>query len=452
YLGLSTIRRDASGAISIDTEVHGPIVEYAVRLRQFDRTQELDGLVEGGTVDAELLREFGRNVADAHASAATAHEPHHGTPDAIRSIVAGNVEELQAADLSADESAIVNRVARRLVTLGQALHETMLGRRESSCVRECHGDLHAGNVVKIDDRLVAFDCIEFDPALRFIDRLCDAAFLYMDLRARRRNDLAYGFLDGWLERTGDYAGLPLLPYYSAYRALVRAKVMHLTQRCGASASRRPAPGVTPRAYLELAGELLDGPTPVLIVMMGLSGSGKTWISERLIAALPAVRVRSDVERKRLAGLAADASSRSTVGAGLYSLEFNERTYARLAECAAQSLRGGENVIVDAAFLKRSERDAMDLLATGAGATCVIVSCVAPTDVLRDRIRRRASAGNDASEATLDVLDRQLGYLEPLGTGEGHTITVETTAADAVQQVLGGIAGLRTQAADQVIAP
>ncbi|HSN72838.1 MAG TPA: hypothetical protein VLT59_15080, partial [Steroidobacteraceae bacterium] len=147
YLGLSTIRRDASGAISIDTEVHGPIAEYAVRLRQFDRTQELDGLVEGGTVDAELLREFGRKVADTHASAATAHEPHHGTPDAIRSIVAGNVEELGAADLPADESAIVNRVASRLEALGQALHETMLGRRERSCVRECHGDLHAGNVV-----------------------------------------------------------------------------------------------------------------------------------------------------------------------------------------------------------------------------------------------------------------------------------------------------------------
>ncbi|HET9694262.1 MAG TPA: AAA family ATPase, partial [Steroidobacteraceae bacterium] len=181
--------------------------------------------------------------------------------------------------------------------------------------------------------------------------------------------------------------------------------------------------------------------PTLVVMAGLSGSGKTWLARRVAEAIDALHVRSDVERKRLAGLGPLASSRSAPDDGIYTHEFNLRTYARLRECVRSCLQGGENVVMDAANLRRDEREAFVRIATDLGARTQLVHCQAPLDVLRGRMVARSATGADASEATAALLERQPSYWEALSESERTiTLDVDTSRPEQVEAILGRLSG------------
>ena len=211
----------------------------------------------------------------------------------------------------------------------------------------------------------------------------------------------------------------MLRFYEVYRALVRALVARLTAPGGA------AP--TGPDYLGCARALRQGPEggPRLAILFGVSGSGKSTLALQLLQAAGAVRVRSDVERKRLYGLG-ELDSSAAAGASLYTAEPHRRTYARLAACARQALQGGYPVLVDAAFLRRDEREAFRALAREQGVPFTLFACRADEAVLRQRVAARAAAGRDASEADLQVLARQLREHEPLQADElAHAVPVDT---------------------------
>jgi predicted kinase len=288
----------------------------------------------------------------------------------------------------------------------------------------------------LDDRIVAFDALEFDAELREIDVLSEAAFLAMDLGAHAREDLEYVFLSAYLEAGGDYDGVEVLRFYLVYRALVRAKVRAIKAAQKSAESGRTA--LEP--YLAAAAALIAPRKPLLLITHGLSGSGKTHVTQGLLGPLHALRARSDLERKRLHGLASDARSGSAVGEGLYDPRENERTYAKLAEIAQAALRCGFDAIVDAAFLRRRERSAFEQLARASGARFVILDCRAQESVLRGRVAAREAAGRDASEAGIAVLERQLASHEPLNAEElGRALRVETAEALDYAQLAADIA-------------
>jgi hypothetical protein len=269
------------------------------------------------------------------------------------------------------------------------------------------------------------------------------AFLAMDLDVLGRPDLRYAFLGGWTETLGDFAGLPLLPYYSVYRALVRAKVAALkgAQVAPASRERQIAAGMV-RQYLRWAEAQVRRPAPRLVITAGLSGSGKTWIARRLATRLGALHVRSDVERKRLAGLKPLEPSHSPADGGIYTLEFNARTYARLQECARLCLDGHETVIVDAAFLRRAERRSMIEMARELGVRPVIVHCHAPRALLRSRVEERHASRTDASEAGASVLEQQYGHWEPFADDERPFIVdIDTSTPDPAESAFRSIISL-----------
>jgi hypothetical protein len=296
-------------------------------------------------------------------------------------------------------------------------------------VRECHGDLHCGNIAVIDGRPTPFDCIDFNAALRWIDVLSEVAFLLMDLDDHGRGDLAARFLNRYLEETGDYEGMAVLRYYLVYRALVRAKVNVLrAHQPRVAAAERKRLARLAGEYLGLARSYTTRRRVALIITHGLSGSGKTTATQSLIERAGAVRIRSDIERKRLHGLSPLARSDSGVDTGIYSAAANAATYGHLKELARCVLAAGWPVAVDAAFLRRTEREAFRALAAEMGVPFVILDFVAPAELLVARVARRAAAGHDASEADRQVIERQIAFHEPLAPDElPAAFTIDTSA-------------------------
>jgi aminoglycoside phosphotransferase family enzyme/predicted kinase len=391
-----------------------PAIEYAVWMVEFPS----DALAGTRLVDDRIPRDAVRDLAG---RLAAFHESLPPAPsEAVEAQLIENLDELEASLEAGDRSRVeplrawTEAQSRRL---GHELRE----RERGGHIRECHGDLHLGNLVVIDDRIVPFDCLEFDAALRCIDVVNEVAFLLADFAFYERADLAFEFLSAYLESTGDYRGMRLLRYYMVYRALVRAKVKAI------AAGQHGDPDATAASarYLEVAERLMQPVAPLLVVTHGLSGSGKTTVTSELIGRLRAVRVRSDVERKRLHGLAAEERSHAGLGEALYSQAATKATYGALEAVAGDALSSGTNIIVDATFLRRRDRDRFRELAARSGARCVVLHCQASEAVLRERVARRDSHSTDASEATLAVLEAQLDAREAIGADEPDVVAIDT---------------------------
>jgi len=403
----------------------GEPFEWGVLMRRFDNAGLLDRLARDGRLGGSQVDALAACIARMHGDE-PASPAGFGDPASIARWAEDNLRELQR-DGRDDERERLDALARWTHETHAHLAPLMAQRRAGGFVREGHGDLHLGNIVLLDGQPVPFDAIEFNPALRHLDVIDDVSFTFMDVWAHGRPDLAWRLISGYLGHTGDYAGAPLLRWYAVYRALVRAKVAGLRARQGGD----DAAG-TRRLHLDLAERLQRAPQPWLVVMFGLSGSGKSTVAQGLVESLGAVCVRSDVERKRLFGLA--PTERVGDEAALYRTEATARTYDRLGEAAAALLRGRINAIVDAACLRRHERDALRAVAAQRGARFVIVECTAPDAVLRQRVVQRAAQGRDASDATLDVLSLQQRVGEPLAADErADAVRIDTDVAVASLQ-------------------
>ena len=411
----------------------GEPIEYAVRMLEFPQADQLDRLLEAGRLDEADITRAALRIARFHDDApcvdpgsdfGSAHAIRHSVGETLRALIPLAVDMAQREAVETLVAWTRNRL--------DALEPAFATRREHGCVRECHGDLHLGNLARIGDEVVPFDCIEFNAELRWIDVISDIAFLMMDLAYRDRSRFAFRLTNAYLEARGDYDGVAVLRFYLVYRALVRALVALLRRKQLPPKAAAAAAAGDAAAHLQLAQRLASPPAPVLFLMHGLSGSGKTRVSSGLMERWPAIRVRSDVERKRLLGLAADQSTRSGIGAGAYSRDTNEATYRRLADAASTGLSAGFSMIVDAASLQHPQRERFRALAAAHGVRFVIVSCVAPEAELRRRLRERIAHGADASEADEAVLDGQLDQDEPLDASElADAIIVDTvTAVDA----------------------
>lgn len=422
----------------------GSPIEYAVKMRQFAQDTLLSHLIDAGQLHVAHIDRLIHEVSAFHARIATA-DPRScfGTPEVIYQPVQDNFQHL----FDAIDDPVRQAHARELEAWCQrtftARYAAFVARKRDGFIRECHGDMHLGNMIVLDDAVVIFDCIEFNDALRWIDVASDVAFLIMDLEDRGRSDLAHRFCNGYLEATGDYGALLLLPFYLTYRATIRAKVAGI--RLGQSDlsveeahHARQAFG----SYLDLAERYTRPSRPRLLITHGLSGSGKTSLTQQLVEATGAIRMRSDVERKRLFGLAPLARSTGRSEPNLYTPEATERTYTHLAQQAAHVLDAGCPVVIDATFLKRAQRDAFRRLAARLGVPFTLLEFRAQAETLRHRVARRSAQGSDASEADLAVLHGQFAALEPLSAAEqGYTVTVDTDAPQASQRLLDAVRAL-----------
>jgi predicted kinase len=394
-------------------------------MRRFDDAQRLDRVCARGQLTAQHVSTLARAIVQLQDCAAVTTDP-----DGFGSATAALRPALDNLSICEQKNADVLTRARlgvlRQWTEQQAsqLSPLFAQRLDQGWVRECHGDLHLGNMLLQDGAVRLFDCIEFNAGLRWIDVASDLAFAFMDLLHHGQGGLASWLLSEVLSATGDYGCAPVLRFYAVYRAMVRAKVaaIRLAQPGQPQMPVDPAEGSRRelQAYLGLAERLARPQALRLTITHGVSGCGKSVAAQQRLlqdAGGSTLRLRSDVERKRLFGLSALQRSGSALDNGLYSATAHAQTYARLAGLADGLLQAGWSVVVDAAFLRRSERQTFADLAHRHGAHFGIVAPQAQVAVLRQRIVARAAAGTDPSEATLEVLDKQLAWVEPLSADE-----------------------------------
>lgn len=415
----------------------GEVIEYAVKMRRF----------QGGILLAERTELLSEALADqlAHQLAAfhasigpVADPPPHGMPDQVLQPMQQNFDQIRS--LSAEFDAPLSRLQALTLEAYRRLEQRLVERRADGYIRECHGDLHLGNIALEGDRLILFDGIEFNPELRWIDTMSEVAFLLMDIEEKGLFPISRRLLNTYLEISGDYRGLDVLRFYQLYRAMVRAKVLairlHQAEVSGDEKRRLQAEFST---YLDNARRYTLATRPWLLITHGLSGSGKSTVSGELLQRLPAVRVRSDIERKRLAGLNAVSDSASPPMGGIYTADFSRKTYEHLLSLTRSVLQAEYAVIVDATFLKRSQRKQFKALALKLGAPFIILDFQVPKRELKKRLEARERLGSDPSEANVAVLNEQLRSAENLTDGERRCSVVVTTKSgdmrDLVKQIL-----------------
>lgn len=422
-----------------------PAIEYAVRMRRFASGHLMDVQLMHGAVSPHHIDNLATRIAGFHASLPAAQTGSGlGTVAAIRSAAMENFDQLR---LWLTGNAIRESIGA-LQSATEAVFETckkhFAARHTRGFVRECHGDLHLGNIVLDGDVPILFDCIEFNPALRWIDVMSEVAFTIMDLLHRDHAEYAWRFLNVYLEESGDYAGVSVLRFYLGYRATVRAKVCAIRSgQAGISARVKSRELAQCDAYLALSRLCLEPQQPALIITHGLPGSGKTLFSQLALQQMGAIRIRSDVERKRIFGMDKLESSR-LLAKDIYSAKATGRTYARLLELARKILKAGFTVVVDAAFLGREERESFRQLAEGMSLPFAIASLHADDVTLRQRLRMRRS---DASEADVAVLEKLKSVQQPLSAAElaygARFTTVEAPDSTANSKAWGRLDELRT---------
>lgn len=408
----------------------GTPIEFAVQMRQFDQESLLPAVLQRGDLRTDHIDRLAVAIAEFHGQTAVAGKSSpYGTPEAVRAPVFANFEHLQPP--SAEHVASLRQLKAWSEAEFERKRDWFQERHDAGRVRECHGDMHLGNMVLFYDQIRPFDCLEFNPGLRWIDVISEMAFLVMDLEDRGRPDLAFRVLNRWLEQSGDYEGLAGWNWYFAYRALVRAKVAALRiQQPDFDVAELASKRQELATYLDLACRSIQPREPAVIVMHGFSGSGKSHVAQWFCEQYGAIQLRTDVERKRLFGIWGWPASVRLTG-DMYAPGITRVVYRDIvAGIVAGVVAAGFSAVIDAACLRRWQRDLFRELATRLGVRCLILDVQAGRETMRKRLARRQTAGGDPSDADVAVLEHQLVDCEPLTIEElASSLRVDTEAAD-----------------------
>jgi len=430
YLGVVPITREADGRLALAGA--GTPVEWVVEMRRFDETQTLDHLADRGQIDAALADRLGRAVAAAHTQApAVDVEP---WLVALASFLDQNAAAWrERPDLFApDQAALLDQRSRAALA---GISPLLRVRGATGLVRRGHGDLHLGNIVRIDGEPVLFDAIEFDPNIAAGDVLYDLAFLLMDLIERGLKPAANVVLNRYLaetRRTEDLDALAALPFFLSLRAAIRAKVT-AARLDHAAKDARAEIAESARAYFRLACRIIAPPPPILVAIGGLSGTGKSVQARGLAPDLApdpgAVILRSDVERKALFG----KHETATLPAEAYGDEATAQVYAALAGKARRVLAAGHAAIADAVFARPEERAAIAAAARRCG---VGFRGLFLTADLATRVARVGARTGDASDADAEIARQQESY--ELGSVEWTKIDASGTPDATLARIKGAL--------------
>ncbi len=434
YRGVEKVTRDRSGGFRLNGR--GRVVDYLVHMRRLPDEGSLEAAARAGRASIDDLRRVGARIGGFHNEAAPA--PARFGPVTFLLNAAENLAVLQPGGGTTLPAAVVEELARYFHEARQRFRGTLDARVAAGRIRDGHGDLRAEHVY-LEDGIEIIDCVEFSPRYRLSDTALDFAFLVMDLTAGGFLDLIEPLVEAYERETNDRIA-DVMPLYCWYRALVRAKVAGVVERDpGMPEEKRQEAALSVRRYVYHALRFArEERRPVLLAVGGLPGTGKTTLAGALAAATGATVASADATRKRLGGIGPGVHPQAAIGAGLYTEEMNRRVYDGLNTDADEALRRGRSVVVDATFRRRADRERLRKLARARGARFVMVECVAPEEVVAERLRRREAVPDAWSDATLDTYRAHRAEFEPaneLAPGEHLRVSTVGCLPGQVDEVL-----------------
>ncbi|TBU90952.1 bifunctional aminoglycoside phosphotransferase/ATP-binding protein [Phytopseudomonas dryadis] len=417
----------------------GPVIEYALQMRQFPQEQLLAAVQARGELNEAHIDALARQIADFHLSTPRVPVEHElCNASAIVAPLRQNFEQIRPLLSDKADLQQLDALESWVETSLERLWPDLQARATQGFIRECHGDIHLGNATLLDGQATLFDCIEFNEPFRLTDIALDTAFLAMDLEDRGLKCLSRRLLNAWLEYTGDYDSLKLFNLYKTHRALVRAKVALFRLGQEQDAVQRAVILRQYRGYAALAESYSAIPVRFMAITHGVSAVGKSQVALRLVEALGAIRIRSDVERKRLLGTP-QAGDEAALNSGIYSEQASQATYQRLNQLADLALHAGYPVVLDATYLKHPQRQDARQVAEATGVPFLIIDCQAPDAVIASWLRQRQEQGQDPSDATLAVIEAQRAGQDALSADElVHCKRVDTQDSGSLNALVNTI--------------
>lgn len=443
YLALERITADAHGLSLNGT---GQVVEYAVRMRKLPQERMLKRLLAEGKCDHAMIDAVAAKLADFHGRAETGGRIDElGGVETIRFNHEENFSQTASyVDLTIPHGryAFISAFDRDfLKRQGPLLQRRVVDHR----IRDCHGDLHLEHIC-VADGITIFDCIEFNERFRFGDVAAEVAFLAMDLDYNGYPQWAEVFVAAYIRHSGDTDIRRLLDFYRCYYAYVRGKVVgfRINDPAIDEAGRNEAKAIAAR-YFELAFTYAARPErPLLIVTAGLMGTGKSVLAQNLAPRLGAEVIRTDVLRKELFAKGPQERHIEAFGQGIYSDEFSRLTYAKALEIAAERLKEGRSVIIDASYKRRDERLRAAGTAKELDAGFFLIECTAPEEALKRRLDSRQAAGRDPSDGRWEIYLAQKSDFDAVTEfSSGTHLVVDTgkSPEECLEEALAKIKGL-----------
>jgi hypothetical protein len=418
YVGVIAISQVGKNFILASSQT---VVEYTLKMYQFPQDCLLIHLFEQGQLTPEQIQELGQKVADFHQQARTdEYIRQFGSIEVIRQSIDDNYKTTEKYIGIVQTQAQYDQTRQFTDKFLSEKKDLFQDRQDQGKIRECHGDLHLKNICYWHRQIQLFDRIEFNEPFRFVDVMYDIAFTVMDLTAKGRPDWGNLFLNTYLEQTGDWVGVQVLPFYLSRQAYVRAKVtsMLLDDPDIGEGDKQEAL-VVAQAYYQLAWEYAQPSSGQILIMAGLSGSGKTTLARRLAVQYNALHLRSDAIRKQVAGIPLHQQG----SADLYTPGMTRQTYDRLQALGILLAAQGFTVILDARYPRRDQRQPVIAAAQSQQIPLRIIHCQASFSTLQARLAERR---NDISDATADLLAQQQQEQEPFTADELALVTVVDT--------------------------
>lgn len=421
YLGVVAICRSETG---INLKGQGEPIEAAVLMRYIPEERTLRWMLEQDRVTGEMMDSLADRIAAIHGQARTGADiASFGSIEVISLNLRENFTQTEPYIGRTLDADVHRAIALRALDFVVTRKGLFRGRVEQGFIRDCHGDLHADHVVFMNG-IVLVDCIEFNDRFRYGDTASDLGFLLMDLDFHGYPAFSGQIASRYAQSADDPNVLELLGFYKSYRAFVRGKVLGFRlDEAEVSREDKESARETARLYFQLSLSYLAPLPPVLIITMGFSGTGKSYLAARLGKRLGAELFRSDVVRRRIFQVPHGEHRLDKFGEGIYRRSAMKLTYGALFDESTKALEHGRSVILDASFLRFEDRESARDIARRAGARFRMIECVAPDEILRERLEKRVGDTEEVSDARWEILQQQKAIIDPIRPEESQALRI-----------------------------